>query len=84
MDKQLKKGLSENEAWLFVYCFAVFDDELLYCNVFFLVMIPHVYVNWIGSGQGFLFFLRENFFIYLKIGGVGAVVGSIFWFFYYR
>lgn len=50
----------------------------------FLVMIPHVYVNWIGSSQGFLNFLRENFMIYLKVGGFGVVVGFIVWFFYYR
>lgn len=63
---------------------------LLYLSVscffamFFLVMIPHVYVNWIGSSQDFLFFIRENFMIYLKVGGFGVFVGFIFWFFYYR
>lgn len=68
------------------YSFIVLLYLMVSCFVamFFLVMIPHVYVNWIGSGQGFLFFLRESFFIYLKVGGVGAVVGFIFWFFYYR
>ena len=49
-------------------------------KVLFLVMISYVYVNWIGSGQGFLIFLRENFVMYLKMG-VGAAVGFIFWFF---
>lgn len=52
--------------------------------LFFMSFIFHTYFHWIGSGQEFSSFLKENALIYFKMGGIGPAAGLVIWLFCYR
>ncbi|CAI1028244.1 Uncharacterised protein [Serratia grimesii] len=60
----------------------------LMCSFFVLLFIVSLLFQtlgyWVNGGENIIFFVKDNFYTYLKVGGVGFFVGFVLWLFKVR
>ncbi|CAI1055925.1 Uncharacterised protein [Serratia proteamaculans] len=60
----------------------------LICSFFVLLFIMSLLFQtfgyWVNGGGNIIFFVKDNFYLYLKVGIVGFFVGFVLWLFNVR
>jgi hypothetical protein len=60
---------------------------LFFCSFVLLFIVSLLFQTlgyWVNGGGNIIFFVKDNFYTYLKVGGVGFFVGFVLWLFKVR
>ncbi|WP_034949199.1 hypothetical protein [Erwinia oleae] len=72
--------MKKNEPWwIVIYLPCACALALLLMSVFF-----HVAGYWVNGGEDIIGLIKNNIILYLKMAGIGFILGFILWFFNIR